>query len=443
MSILIENAVVVTLDPFKQVIHNGQILIENDRIKDFGKKDEMEAKYRTLYHEKTIDAGDNVVMPGLINIHAHSVTSALRGMEDALLFRNYNRDVYDSLYETLTFEEGYHFSKLAMFEMIRTGTTTVLDCSENMESVANAVKDTGIRGFISAGRIYDSGLGNIVDTNLNTGKKALKHSIEFIEKWNKTEDERIKCVFHPYSADTCSVDLLKEVATAAASLGVGVTAHLGARKNEEELVKTKYGKTSTEHFADAHILNRSFIGANGAFLNEDELRILSSFRCTVAACPCYIAKLGYTAPICAMIANGVNVGLGTDGLSFDMVKVLRHALTSWRVREHSPDRPQPDQVVDMATINNSKAIGMRNDIGSIEKGKLADLIVLNSWGPDMRPVYKNKFTSNLTHTGMGGDVMTVIVNGKIIMEEKKMKYMDEKEILFDAHAAAKSVWERI
>lgn len=428
MVILIENATAITMNPFGEVLRDCQLLIKDGTIAAIDPQGKLKG---AAEYDKLIDAKGHMVMPGFVNLHTVTATSALRGREERVLFGGRTRDVFEDFYRSATAEESYWFSRLAILEMLRSGVTSYLDCSEQGESSARAAKDGGLRAWITPGRLYDR---NMAGAGVCAGLEA---ATAFCERWQGAEKGRISCALHPYSADTCSPQLLGQIAEAATRLKVPVTMHTASSRAESNC-----GSVG-QYLADAGILSRSFVGIGGYFLTEADIPLITLAHASVAVTPYFGAKCGYTSPVNAMVKSCNNVGIGTAGLSWDMVETMRYTMLNWRVREHMPDQPQPSSIMDFATVNGAKALRSHREIGSLEVGKKADLIILNNMQLDIRPVYKNKFTSNLVHTGMAGDVHTVMVEGRLLLENGVVTAFDEEEVKQKAGAAARDVLSRL
>ena len=301
MSILIKNAVVVTMDAKETIIPNGGVIVTDNRIENVYAGTAPHDNY-----DDVIDAQNHVLMPGFINLHTHSVTNALRG-ESGRIWGNHAR--HEDLFAFcggLTPTESYAFAKLFICESIRFGCTTFVDGTDFADSVAQAALDTGIRCFLAGGRIHDQNFGappeaaDCFDAAL--GQKTLRQTVAFLEKWEH-KNERIQGMFYPYSASACSPALWREIAALAAQTNKSITTHLAQSTLEVQRVKELYQKTCVAYLADFGVLNERFIGADGVFLNEEDCQILAARRAHVAHNAAANALHGQMAPLCQMIES--------------------------------------------------------------------------------------------------------------------------------------------
>lgn len=446
MSMLIKNCNIVTMRDKNEIIQNGAIYIEGGRIVDFGDKTAIEEKYHSKNFTKIINASKKTVFPGFINIHAHSVLSILRGQaEDEPTYTS----VYHKMFpitEIMNEEDVFCMAKLAYVEMLKYGTTTVVDhFGSSGEDLAKAATKIGIRAYLND-TVLDMDQEKMKEKRYEQreklGEKTLNSSVEFIKKWDKTNNGRIRAIMVPHATDTCSPELLKAIASVAREYNLGITLHLAQNTTEVEQIRRKYNKTVSQYLEDVGILGPLFIGAHGIFLGEEDFVTLGNHNANLAHCPVIIAKRGYTAPLRELMQEGVNICLGTDNMAEDIVQAMKVAQMAYRIRNMIAETPKAEDVIQMGTINGAKALGRESDLGMIEKGRIADLVIVDYNKPNYIPLFKNNIVSNFVHTGLASDIDTVIVDGEILVEGGRYVKEDEQQIMEAAQIASDRVWRK-
>lgn len=415
-NILIKDVNILTYDDGEVKDFNGSVLIENDRIVDIGEN-------ITVSADKVIDGDGNFLMPGLINTHNHIAMNLFRGLADDMELDTWLNDNIWPMEANLNSNYCYIGSLLAIVEMIKTGTTTFNDMYFYMSSVARAVEKSGIRGVLAYGMI-DFG-------DEEKRENEFKENIDLIKNFHNTADGRITCKFGPHSPYTCSKELLERTREEADKYNVGIHIHMNETQKEIQDVKEATGKRPFEYLNDLGVLKSDVIAAHCVWLSDNEIKIIKENNVNVSHNPCSNMKLASgISPVSKLLENNINVAIGTDGSSsnnnLDIFEEMKFTSLLQKVNTLNPKVLPSDEVFKMATINGAKALGLK-DIGTIEKGKKADLIIIDKKSITMTP-NSNKPSSNIVYSANGYDVLTTICNGKILMEDKKIQTLNEEKI---------------
>lgn len=417
MSILIKNAsYIVTQNKDRQVLNNYDILIEGNRI----------AKIQKNINEKVdeiIDGKNKAVLPGLINLHTHSAMTLFRGIADDLDLFEWLEKKIDPLENKMSETDVYYGALVAAIEMIKSGTTSFFDMYFMMDQVAKACKDTGIRGFLSVGLASRNRAPEEIE-------KKIIDCENFIKKWDK--DELITPSIGPHSVYTCSPEFLKKLKVLADKYNVLLHIHLSETKKEVEDSKKDFGVLPTEHLDNLKLLSPQLIVAHAIWLTEREMDLLKIYDVKVAHCPISNLKLGSgLAPIHEMRQKGITVGLGSDSVAsnnnFDLFEEMKFSALLQKGKYFDSKVISAQEALDMATIGGAKSLQMENKLGSIEEGKLADLILIDLEKPHFTPIHN--IISHLVYSATGSDVSTTIINGKVVMKDRKVLTVNENEIL--------------
>jgi len=419
MKLLIKNAKILTM--INEEIIEGDILVENDKIKKIGVINEKADEY--------IDVKGNIVMPGLINSHTHIAMSLLRNYADDLPFWPWLFDKILPAEENLTDESVYWGSMLSIAEMIASGTTTFCDMYFFTEQTIKAVQNTGIRANISRGLSSEK-----------DGDEKLRNGLELFKLFNGSENNRIKIDLGPHAPYTCNLEYLKKINLEAKKIDVNIHIHLSETKKEVEDSVEKYGKSPIEYVEESGLFKNNTIAAHCVYLDDEDIKILAKNNVNVVNNPSSNLKLanGF-APVYKMMKNGINVCLGTDGSAsnnnLNMFEEMHIAAILNKSVEKDTTVLPAFEVLKMATINGAKALGIDNLVGTLEVGKKADMIVIDLDKPHMYP--RHNFLSSLVYSASGSDVVTVIVDGKVLYKDYKFTNINLKEIYINAEKESK------
>lgn len=423
MSILIENGSIVTMTEYNRVLEKAYLIIEDGKIKSIGVGVPPAGDY-----EKRVDATNRLVLPGFINAHTHAAMTLLRGYADDLPLKEWLETKIWPLEDQLRGEDVYWGSMLAMTEMIKSGTTCFADMYFFVEQTARAVEQTGMRAVLSRGMV---GLGP-------QAEEALEDSRRLAGEWAGKGDGRITVMLGPHAPYTCPPAYLEKVMDLAKELKVGLHIHIAETKGEFEDIRRDYGRTPVAHLESLGLFELPTIGAHCVYLTEEEIDILARHKVGVAHNPESNMKLASgIAPVPRMLKAGIAVGLGTDGASsnnnLDMLQEMRSCAFLHKVNTLDPTILPAYQALEMATVNGAKALGL-DHLGVLAAGSPADIILVSLEEAHMIPRYD--LIANLVYSAQAADVQTVIINGRIVMEDRVIKTFDEQEVLERAKQVA-------
>ena len=427
MSKILIRAMVLPMTGPEDFYPEGEIAIENDRIVHVGEKGSTPENF---VPDQVLDLPDDVVMPGLINTHTHAAMTMLRSYADDLPLMPWLSTKIWPFEDKMTAEDIYWGTLLAFGEMLKSGTTTMLDMYYFMEQVAQAVAETGIRGVLSRGLVG----------NGPNGEKALAEAIELVHKYNGAENGRLKVMLGPHAPYTCSGEYLRRVKKEAERLNVGLHIHVAETLDEIKTIQEQYGKTPVQWLDELGLLEGHVVAAHCVHLTEEDQEILAQRNIYVAHNPESNMKLNSgTAPVPELRAKGVVVGLGTDGASsnnnLDMFEEMRSAAFQQKLIKGVTVLPAYE-VLQMATVDGAKVLGY-DDLGMLAPGYKADLISVDFSHPRFYPRFS--IPAHLVYVANGNDVRTVIVDGKILLQERQLLTIDIKQVCQEVDKRAKGI----
>ena len=430
--ILIENGIILTMDSANRVLENGCLGIKGDSISFIGKANKrMEAK-------KVIDATGSIVLPGLINGHTHAAMTLFRGLADDLpLMEWLNRYIFPAE-SRIDADFVYLGTLLACAEMIHSGTTSFCDMYLFEEAAARAAKAAGMRSIMGE-VLYD-----FDSPNFGPAANGLRYTENLIEQWK--DDPLVSIAVEPHAVFTCGPDILTAANELALKYRVPFVIHLSETKTEVNQVKEKYGKRPVEHLYSLDLLGPHLVADHCVHLNKDEINLLSEKDVKVIHNPESNMKLASgIAPVPDMLMQGITVGIGTDGCAsnndLDLFTEMDTAAKLHKVYAMDTTVMDALTVLRMATSEGAKALGMGDITGSLEKGKKADVIVMDTEKPHLTPMY-NPY-SHIVYSARGSDVTHTIINGRIVMADRKLLTMDIHEVMRKTKMKSKEVFEWI
>ena len=413
MGIVIKNALAILPQGAEDVIQETSIYIEGDKIAAIGDAPEG------FTEDKVIDGKDKLVIPGLINCHTHSYMSFMRNVADDLSFMDWLFGTIDPIEQQMTDEDTYWGANLAIIEMMKSGTTCFNDMQMNIHQTTRAVKESGMRAVICRGLV---GSGND-----EAGQMRLRQAYE--ERDAARDCDRLTFRLGPHAPYTCDDAFLKIVAEEAKKENMGIHVHLSESVSEIEQIQEKYGCTPIALAEKCGIFDVPAIAAHCVQVTEEDMDILVRKTVSVVTNPASNMKLGNGfAPIGRMLEKGINVCLGTDGAASNNCLNMFHELSLLTlIHKGTGKTPQCVSAKEgfrIATINGARALGLEKEIGSIEVGKKADLAILDLNTPSLIP--RNNLIAGLSYSANGSEVDTVIINGKITMENRRILTMNEQ-----------------
>ncbi len=429
MSILIKDADwILTQNRQRKIIRNKSILIDKGKILQIGEKISSNVDY-------VIDGQNKAVLPGLINTHTHLSMTLLRGYADDLRLQEWLETKIWPLELRLTGELCYTGGLLGCLEMIKTGTTCFLDMYYFTENVARAAADSGLRAFTSHA-IIDLLDKSRVDDQITKAKMTIS-SVKALN------NSRVRIAISPHSPYTCTDESLLAAKELAISENAPLHTHLAETRKEQTNCENKHGKREVEHLEKIGFLCPNLVAAHCVWLTKQEICLFSKNHVKVSHCPVSNMKLagGGVAPLIEFFNENVTVSLGTDGAAsnncLDMFDTMKTCALLHKAHRWDPTVLSAQKTLDLATIDGARALGIAELVGSIEEGKSADIILLNLRSPNLQPIHGERtILSNAVYSAQGSDVDTTIVEGQILMQDRKMLSLDEPKIYREANEAA-------
>lgn len=403
---------------------SGDILIEHDRIVAMGQIDEQ-----LTIGAQVIDGKNTVAMPGLINTHAHGPMSLLRSYADNMPLMPWLEEKIWPAEAKLTEEAVYWGTQLAILEMLQSGTTTFAEMYDHMLAVGQAVSDSGIRANLSRGVVIFN------DEQLS----KLEENVQLYRQFHQQAENRIRVWFSVHAPYTCLPQYIHKVVEKAQACHSGIHVHVAETLSEIEQIKRDYGKTPVAHLNDLGVFDVPALAAHCVHLTEQDMDILMQKQVGVAHNVVSNMKLASgIAPVSQLMARGINVALGTDGASsnnsINMFKEMTVCALVHKTATMDSTAMNAYDVLQMATVNGAKALHWQDEIGTLEVGKKADLILVDLDQPHFAPW--NNVLADLVYSAQGSDVKTTIVNGKILMENRQFTALDKEKIMAEAKQAA-------
>lgn len=425
MNILITNGTILPMNiaDDSPKYFKGHLGIEGSRICFVSKEQSDADKFLSLHKDncKVIDATGFIVMPGLINTHTHIAMALLRGISDDVPLMEWLNEHIWPVETHMGYNEILIGAKLGALEMLKGGTTTFVDMYPYEEAVAEASEEAGIRAVVSPCAM----------------DFRMPH---FEEDWRAVQkrfsnSNLVSMMIGVHAIYTCSPENMKHAMELSEQLSTGIHIHHSETKDEEKTVRERYNANPTEHLVNVGLIKRPTLAAHCVYMSDEDITAFAENNVSVAYNPQSNMKLASgIAPIAKMLDAGVNVSIGTDGASsnndLDMWDEMRTASLLQKVNTMNPCVLTAYQVLQMATVNGAKAIGKEGELGILQEGALADIILVDFEKPHLYP--HTNLISELVYSCHASDVDTVIVNGEIVVENRKCTTMDETKVCTDA-----------
>ncbi len=410
----IYNATIISMNKSMEIIEDAFITIENDKITTLGKG-------KPTNTENLINANGKIIMPGFINAHTHLPMTLYRGIADDLPLHTWLEEHIWPAEAKYTNEKNVRKgSKLGLAEMIKTGTTTFADMYFFSDAIAEETEKAGMRAVMGEA---------ILDFPTNSYKKtaeAISKAVNFIEKWKSSNLINPALIFH--STYTVQKETLLTIKELAKKHNVRLHTHASETQKEVKLVKDAQQLNPIEYLNSLGLLKQGLTAAHCVWTTESDWKLFAQNNTSVAHCPSSNLKLGSgIAPIPQMLKAGVNIAIGTDGCAsnnnLDMVEEMRLTALLHKGTSLDPTVIPAKEALKMATINGAKALGLEKQIGSIEVGKQADLLLIDTQNTFMHPIFD--YYSAIVYSMNSGCIDTVLVNGKVLMQGKELTTLDE------------------
>lgn len=418
VSLIIENGLILTMNKDFDIVNNGVVIISDNKIVEVGNK-QLLKKYTS---KDVIDADGGIIMPGMINAHTHAAMSVFRSVGDDVADR-LNKYLFPLEDKLVTPKLVYDGTLHAAIEMVKGGVTTMVDMYYFEDRAAEAVKRVGMRGI----------MGETIMAKSTPDSKTPYGGIEYantklIPKYKN--DELITPAYAPHATYTNDTEHLKEIEKLSEKNNVPILIHLSETKAEIEKYQKEYDLTPVEYLNSIGLLSNRLIAAHCIFVNNDDIGLLKKNNVGVSHnMIANIKSAKGVAPALEMYNEGVRIGLGTDGPmssnSLDIINQMSYVVNLQKLKHEDRTVMPAREVVDMATNGGAKAIHMEDKLGSIEAGKLADIVIVETKSANMVPMY-NPY-SVLVYSATSSNVDTTIVNGRIIVRNKKLLTYDEEK----------------
>ena len=437
---LIRESTVVTGNSNRLILYKSAIFIENGIIQDIGQTDLLEAKYPSA---TTVEGEGKVIFPGLINCHTHLLATADKGiLEDfgfptTLKFPTTGRGLLNEA-------ERNVFAKLACIEAIRSGTTTLLEISNDIAEYAQTLDSTGLRVFLgeTLSDIDDSKLSEgVYEYSSHKRDIGIGKASDLINNWDGKSNGRVRGFIAPHAPERVSPELLRDSRDLAEKYNLGYTIHLSQSYKEIEATKRIRGVLPTHYLFANEFLSDQLVAAHCRYLNSSEIALLGQNNVGISHNSAIGARRGAAAPVDELLSSGCSVGMGSDNMAEDMIEVMRAALFHERVRRNDEMNPQPEDVLQWGTMGGAKTLGIADEVGSLEVGKKADLFMIDFRKAHLVPTLR--IVSSFVHNGISSDVTDVMVDGEWVMQNSYIKDINESEVIGQAEEIGHRVWNQL
>jgi 5-methylthioadenosine/S-adenosylhomocysteine deaminase len=416
MKLLVRQATLVTVNAEDEVLEQADLAIADDKIVGVG------SAPSGFVPDRVLEGDDRIVLPGLINTHTHLSMTLMRNYADDLAFWPWLLERIKPLEDHLVPEDVRIGARLGIAELIRGGTTCFHDMYFHLDQVADEVASAGLRARL-CGALFD---------NSGRGEQLLRAAVDLHDQWHDKAEGRVTVGLAPHSAYLCSPEYLQEILQEAQRLDCGLHIHVAETEREVAESRERFGLTPVQQLAELGCFGVPTVAAHGIYVDASDCRLLQQGGVSVAHNPGSNLKLANgIAPVQMLLEQGVNVSLGTDGaasnnnLNLFEEMHLAALLQKWlrRDAEALPAR----QVLRMATMRGAEALGLESQIGSLEVGKQADLIIIDAARPHLAPPHDP--VALLVYSAQAADVCTVLVDGQVLMEDRVLKTLDEESLL--------------
>jgi 5-methylthioadenosine/S-adenosylhomocysteine deaminase len=431
VDLLLTGAWVLTQNERRETFHPGAVAIKGEAITAVGLAAELQARYVPA---QALDYPRGLILPGLINAHTHAAMALFRGLADDLPLEEWLNSYIFPAESRLNGDFVYWGTRLAVAEMLLSGTTTFCDMYLFADAVARAAAATGIRAVVGE-VLYD-----FPSPNYGPAAAGLKFSEELCRTWRG--HPRVRVAIQPHAVYTCSPELLQECGRLADKYDTRLITHLSETHREVSDCQARYGVTPVAHLDRLGLLAPRLVADHAVVLSGADLELLAASGAGVAHCPESNMKLASgLAPVSDLLRLGVPVGLGTDGCAsnnnLDLVQEMDTAAKLQKLRYLDPTVLPATAALDLATTGSARVLGLEGEVGALVPGLKADLVVLDLDQPHLTPMYEPY--SHLVYAATGADVQTVLVHGRVLVQDRRLLAFDLEETMARARELAREL----
>jgi 5-methylthioadenosine/S-adenosylhomocysteine deaminase len=431
VDLLLTGAWVLTQNPGRETFNPGAVAIRGEAIVAVGPMAELQTRYVPV---QALNYPRGLILPGLINAHTHAAMALFRGLADDLPLEEWLNSYIFPAESRLNGDFVYWGTRLAVAEMLLSGTTTFCDMYLFADAVARAAAATGIRAVVGE-VLYD-----FPSPNYGPPAAGLKFSEELCRAWRG--HPRLRVAIQPHAVYTCSPELLQECGDLADKFDTRLIIHLSETHREVSDCQTRYGVTPVAHLGRLGLLSPRLVADHAVMLSEEDLELLATSGAGVAHCPESNMKLASgLAPVSDLLRLGVPVGLGTDGCAsnnnLDLVQEMDTAAKLQKLRYLDPTVLPATAALDLATTGSARVLGLEAEVGAMVPGLKADVVVLDLDQPHLTPMYEPY--SHLVYAATGADVQTVLVHGRILVQDRRLLAFDLEETMARARELAREL----
>jgi 5-methylthioadenosine/S-adenosylhomocysteine deaminase len=442
---VIEGGFVIPIDT-DAVIEDGVVAFDADRITYVGPRSGFDSASFEADH--VVDAAGKAVLPGMVNTHTHLVGAYIKALTEDVPGKANSAGLYKRAFpvvKRLQEEDLYWGAATHGMEMVMSGTTTISNTWTDEAHTAPAVRDLGVRAVLSE-MVFGTDILKLGSTvmerpwDADMVERSLEKAVALYENWHGKEDGRITTRISPAGPGYCSADAIERCRDLASEQGVGVNIHIAEVPGETEFVLKQYGMRPIELGRKLGILGRHTIGFHCVFLSDSDIEIFAETRTQLSHTSFHVPKRGYFPPMEKVYAAGIDVSFGSDWCSNDLWKFMRFGILIPRVKTGDVGMLNGYDALRMATYGGAKALGMENEIGTLEVGKKADIILVDLTTPWVNPIYKPNLITNLVYNANGSDVTDVFVDGHVVVKDKEIQTMDRRDVLKETQRRADRIW---
>jgi len=435
--LIIKNAHILTMNEKLDRYSCGFILVKDSKIVDLGPMKKLKTlEYKDLDSKETIDAKNQIVIPGMVNAHGHFAMTLFRGIADDLPLMKWLEDYIWPIEAKLSPDDCYVGVQLAAIEMIQGGTTAACDMYFNEKRTLDALEEIGFRGVL--------GYGLLDFNNEEKRNSELKTALDLLDYIN-TNGKLCSPIISPHAPYTCSSELLIQAKELANKNNLPLQIHLAETEKEVKDFEATHKKTPTQHLYDIDFLNEKLVAAHCVWLTQNDMKLLNEKDVKIAHNPSSNMKLGSgVLNYQQLTENNLTIALGTDGASsnnnLSMLGELRLASLIHKGVNANPQLLPASEALQLATINGAKALSLTQDVGSLEVGKKADLVILDINTPNTWPPH-NPY-SLIVYAATDYNVKTTIINGKIVMKDREFLTIDVAKVMTNAKESLENVLDK-